>query len=367
MKNYECWMRQALKLARRGLGRTSPNPAVGAVVLREDFPKPKVVGEGFHKKAGGPHAEVIALNKAGELSKGAVLFITLEPCCHYGKTPPCTDAIIKAGISKVVIATPDPNPLVNGKGIAKLKESGIYVIVGVCEKEANLLNEAFLKFIATGYPFVALKWAMTLDGKIATHIGDSKWISGEKARFIVHKLRNQYDAVMVGINTVIKDDPLLTSRISGGRNPARIIIDPKGVIPIDKKVVSSPLLAPTILVTCVEIEINKKKILEERGIEILIIPLKNDRPSISSLLHYLGKKNILSVIVEGGSGINALVLEEDAADKVYAFIAPKIVGGKDAKTPIEGSGISFMKDAWNLNRVVWQRVGDDLFIRGYFK
>lgn len=365
--NNEYWMKRALSLAKHGLGRTSPNPCVGAIVVAENNGNPIVIGEGFHEKAGEAHAEVIALNNAGSSAKGADLYVTLEPCCHYGKTPPCVDAIINAGISKVFVATPDPNPLVNWNGIAKLKEAGIQVNIGVCENEAVELNEAFFKFIAVGLPFVSLKWGMTLDGKIATKDGDSKWITGERSRRIVHQLRNQYDAIMVGVKTVMKDDPSLTSRIRGGRNPKRIVLDPDCLIKDDRKIFKTPLEAQTLVVCCKEPDQKIRETLESRGVEFVSVLSNEDgRPAMEPLLRYLGSVDIMSVLVEGGGGVNAWMLEDGVADKLYAFISPKIVGGKDAKTPVEGVGVSFLKDALILTRTDWRKVGDDILVEGYF-
>lgn len=367
MNNNERWMKRALSLAKRGLGRTSPNPCVGAVIVEESNGVPVVAGEGFHEKAGFAHAEVVALEKAGNRAKGAALYVTLEPCCHYGKTPPCIDKIINAGVSKVFIATPDPNPIVNWHGISKLKEAGIQVNVGVCENEAVELNEAFFKFISVGLPFVALKWGMTLDGKIATVSGDSRWITGERSRRIVHQLRNQYDAVMVGARTVMKDDPLLTSRIRGGRNPKRIILDPDCLVTDDRKIFQAPLEAPTLIVYCKEPEQELRESLESRGVEFInVLSNENGRPEIEPLLRYLGSVGIMSVLVEGGGGVNAWMLEDGSPDKVYAFISPKIVGGKEAKTPVEGAGAPFVKDALNLVRTEFKKVGDDILVKGYF-
>lgn len=360
-------MKQALRLARRGAGRTAPNPSVGAVIVREERSAQRVVGEGFHKKAGGAHAEITALEEARESAKGAVLYITLEPCSHHGKTPPCTDAIIKAGISKVIVAMLDPNPIVNGQGIARLKEAGISVTLGVCEEEARELNEGFIKLIATGLPFVSLKWAMTLDGKIATTKGDSKWISGNKARRFVHELRNSYDAVMVGIKTVLKDNPELTCRIRGGRNPRRIILDPDGVIPVDVNLVAPPISAPTLIVSCKEFPHETVKILEERGVEFLMVSSKAGRPDILPIMQYLGRTGVASVLVEGGGGVNAWMLEDGVADKVYAFIAAKIVGGKEAVTPVEGIGVSEVNNALVLHNTEWQKIGEDMLVKGYIK
>lgn len=359
----DIFMRRALHLAERARGRTSPNPLVGAVVVRDG----QVVGEGYHRKAGTPHAEVHALNQAGAMAKGATLYVTLEPCAHYGRTPPCAEAIVKAGIRKVVAAMTDPNPKVAGKGLEYLKKHGVEVVNGFMEDEARQLNEAFLKYITTGMPYVVLKMAMSLDGKIATFTGDSKWITGQEAREFVHCLRDSHDAILVGIGTVLADNPRLTTRLPGGsgRDPIRIILDSKLRIPLDSQVLKSRSNAQTIIATTEQYDPAKKKLLEQMGALVLVLPATNGRVDLTKLLQALAAREITSILVEGGSSVNASFIETGLVDKVYAFIAPKIIGGTEALGPVGGKGVARVETAVPVQSMKVTLIGDDVLICGY--
>lgn len=358
----ETYMKQALELAAQGLGRTSPNPAVGSVIVAGD----NIVGRGWHQAAGTPHAEVHALAQAGELARNATLYVTLEPCCHHGRTGPCTDAIIAAGVKRVVVAMTDPNPLVRGQGIQKLRRHGIEVREGVCAGAAAQLNEVFIKWIATGLPFCVSKTAMTLDGKIATHTGHSKWITSEPAREYVHGLRNLYDAILVGIGTVLADDPSLTTRLpGGGRNPIRVVADSTGRIPLNAKLLCDRE-APVIIAVGPEVPEEKLAALQAKGAEVLKLPLTAGRGiSLRHLFVELGRRNITSVLLEGGAEVNASALAENVVDKIHWFIAPKIIGGKTAPGPIGGVGLSDIGQAGVLEELQIKNVGRDILITAY--
>lgn len=357
---HEEYMRHALAIARYGEGRTSPNPMVGAIVVQDG----RVVGQGWHRKAGTPHAEVHALRQAGDLAQNATLYVTLEPCMHFGRTPPCSQTIIDAGICCVVVAMIDPNPLVAGKGIAQLRQAGVEVVEGVLEKEARALNAVFIKWITTGFPYIVMKTAMTLDGKIATAIGESRWITGAAAREEVHKMRDIYDGILVGIGTVLSDDPSLTTRLSnGGRNPVRIIVDSMARTPLCAKVVTDGL-APTLLAVTSEAPVEKLESLKAVGVEILVIN-DGDRVDLKMLFAALGARKISSILVEGGSTINGTLIGEKLPDKFHFFIAPKLIGGKEAPSPIGGNGIVQLKDALLLDDITIQTAGDDLWVCGY--
>ena len=306
-------MREALRIAAYASGRTTPNPLVGAVIVKDN----RIVGQGWHRKAGTEHAEIHALHQAGELAKGADIYVTLEPCSHYGKTPPCCQAIIKAGIKKVIVAMTDPNPLVAGNGLKELKAAGIEVVEGVCRDEAEKLNEVFLKWIVHKMPFIVVKTAMTLDGKIATVSGDSKWITNEKSRKFVHQLRDLYDGILIGIGTVLADNPTLTTRLDHlGKNPVRIIVDSKARIPLDSIVITDKS-AHTILAVTERASQEKIAALLQVGIEVIVTKEKADRVDLSDLLKILAEKNICSILVEGGSRINYSFFVEHLVDKVH--------------------------------------------------
>lgn len=363
--DHRTFMARALELAAQAKGRTSPNPMVGALVVKDG----RVLAAGYHQKAGTPHAEVIALEQAGPAARGATLYVTLEPCSHFGRTPPCVNKIIAAGIKEVVVAMVDPNPQVNGRGIKMLREAGIKVTVGVLQKEAEKLNEAFIKYITTRRPFVALKWAMTLDGKIATVTGDAKWISNSVSRAYVHRLRDEYDAILVGINTVLRDNPSLTTRLAGkkGKDPLRIILDSSLRVPLDANVVNLESPAPTII--CCAAKADKEKIsrLEEKGVIIWQLPGSAGRLDLNSLLDRLGEREVTSLLVEGGGTVIESFLRQRLTDKLYCFIAPKIVGGELAKTPVEGEGVQSMAEAYQLTELNFENMAGDLLVTGYFR
>ena len=359
----EIYMREALRIAAYASGRTTPNPLVGAVIVKDN----RIVGQGWHRKAGTEHAEIHALHQAGELAKGADIYVTLEPCSHYGKTPPCCQAIIKARIKKVIVAMTDPNPLVAGNGLKELKAAGIEVVEGVCRDEAEKLNEVFLKWIVHKMPFIVVKTAMTLDGKIATVSGDSKWITNEKSRKFVHQLRDLYDGILIGIGTVLADNPTLTTRLDHlGKNPVRIIVDSKARIPLDSIVITDKS-AHTILAVTERASQEKIAALLQVGIEVIVTKEKADRVDLSDLLKILAEKNICSILVEGGSRINYSFFVEHLVDKVHCFIAPKIIGGTDAASPVGGKGTFYMKDAYQLNDITTERFDEDILITGYVR
>lgn len=347
------YMRRAISLASLGEGRVNPNPLVGAVIVKNG----KVIGEGYHEQYGGPHAEVNAFNHATEDVTGATMYVTLEPCAHYGKTPPCALKIIEKKIKKVIIAKTDPNPLVNMKGIELLKNAGVEVEYGLLSEEVEIQNEIFLKYIQTKTPFVALKYAMTLDGKIATATHDSRWITNEKSRSYVHQLRNRYMAIMVGVNTIIADDPHLDTRLDKpGRNPIRIIIDPHLRIPRDAYVIKTAKTQTTILISYQEDER-----LKALGVKFIVLQSPLD---LKELMRRLGEEKIDSLLIEGGAFTHAQALEQGIVDKVYAFIAPKLIGGVDALSPIGGTGIQLMKDAYRLKDIRYQTFDEDILIEG---
>lgn len=355
------FMRLALELAEKARGRTSPNPLVGAVIVKDG----KIIGTGYHKKAGTPHAEVHALAEARDMAKGADLYVTLEPCNHYGRTPPCTEAIIKAGIRRVFVAMQDPNPLVCGKGITRLRSQGIEVYEGIMEEEAQRQNEVFLKYIKAKIPFVALKTAISLDGKIATESGQSQWITGEEARLHVHILRNIYDAIIVGIGTVKADNPSLTCRLpdNQGRDPVRIIIDSKLSISPDARILHLNSPSPTIIATTSQAPPERVKEIEKMA-NVMIV---NDGPFVSlpDLLRILGEKEITSVLVEGGGQINGTFLREQLVDKYYFYVSPRIIGGINAPGPFQGDGIKELNKSVDLTNLTLDHLGNDLLITGY--
>ncbi|MCY6484885.1 bifunctional diaminohydroxyphosphoribosylaminopyrimidine deaminase/5-amino-6-(5-phosphoribosylamino)uracil reductase RibD [Clostridium aestuarii] len=356
------YMKKAIELAKKGAGYTSPNPLVGAVIVKDD----KIIAEGYHQFYGGPHAEVNALNNAVEDIDGAVMYVTLEPCSHYGKTPPCANTIAKTGIKKVVVGMKDPNPIVAGRGIKILEESGIEVISGVLENEVKEINEIFIKYITTKTPFCLLKTAMTLDGKIATHNGDSKWITNEKSRKYVHQIRNRVSAIMVGIGTVLQDNPKLTTRLEEkeSSDPTRVIVDSRGRIPLDCNVLNVDSEAQTIVVVTELADKDKINSIKEKGADVIITPSKDNRVNLAYLMKELGKRDIDSVLLEGGSTLNYSALKENIVDKVISFIAPKIIGGEQAKTPVGGNGIDYMKDAITLENIKILRFEEDIMIEG---
>ena len=361
----EEYMRRALELAKLGEGYTSPNPMVGCVVVKDG----RIISEGYHECYGEYHAERNALTRCTEDTEGADLYVTLEPCCHYGKTPPCTEIIIEKKIGRVFVGSMDSNPLVAGKGVQILRDHGIEVETGILEEECKKLNEVFYHYIQKKTPFVVMKYAMTLDGKIACATGDSKWVTGEEARRQVHEMRGRYKGIMAGIGTVLADDPMLNCRVKGGVDPIRIICDSQLRIPMESQIVRTASEIPTI-VACehTELESEKKQkkaeALREAGIQI--IPTKGAHGvNLSELMKILGEQKIDSILLEGGGTLNASALEDGIVNKVYAYIAGKIIGGMDARSPVEGIGVEKMKDAIQLTNIEITRIGDDFCISGY--
>jgi diaminohydroxyphosphoribosylaminopyrimidine deaminase/5-amino-6-(5-phosphoribosylamino)uracil reductase len=358
------YMAQALSLARLALGQVSPNPAVGAVVVKDG----EVVGQGYTHPPGLDHAEIVALKQAGERARGGVMYVTLEPCCHHGRTPPCTQAIITAGIAEVHLATLDVNPVVLGWGKEELEGAGIKVYVGEYEAEAKQINEAYAKFITEGIPFVTVKFAMSLDGKIATRSGDSRWISGELARKRVHSLRYTADAVMAGVNTVLVDDPRLTARCcgSGGmlrKQPTRVIVDSKGRTPLNARVFSEP--GKAILALGRLANAKEKESLTQIGVELLELPSPEGRVDLEGLLRLLGERQVTSVLVEGGGILLGSLFDGGLVDKVIAFIAPIIIGGWKAVTAVAGWGVDRVADSLKIERLSVERLDQDLMVSGY--
>ncbi len=357
------FMKTALALAEKGRGYTSPNPMVGAVVVKDG----RIVGKGWHQVAGGPHAEVFALDDAGPLALGSTLYVTLEPCNHQGRTPPCTEKIIASGIKRVVMAMKDPNPDVVGGGAERLFDHGIEVVLGVCEKEARRLNEVFIKYVTTKLPFVSLKLAATLDGRIATRTGDSKWVTGESARKFVHELRHRADAIMVGIDTIKKDDPALTARLEDrkGMDPIRIVLDTGLSIPENAKVLQTGSASATILVTGNSAPQEKQNQLEKKGIRVIRAGLKKGRIDLKRLMPLLGNMGITSLLIEGGSGVAGSALQDGIVDKVYFFYAPKILGGDDGAPLCRGKGAKWMNQCIPVENICVHRFDDDVMIEGY--
>jgi len=354
------FMRTACRLALKAAGRTSPNPMVGAVLTRDG----RIIATGYHKAAGTDHAEIVALKRAGKKARGATLFINLEPCSHFGRTPPCTRALIAAGVKTVVAGMRDPNPLVAGRGFRELKRAGITVRCGLLEDECRALNEAFVKYITRGLPFVTLKLAASLDGRIATASGDSHWISGEISRRAVHQLRDKVDAVLVGSGTVIADDPLLTCRIRGGRNPQRIVLDGRLRISPAARLLRQPDPEKTLIVTSLRAPARRAHRLAARGARILRVAQRNGKLSWRAVLKQLAALGVQSVLIEGGAVTAASALKEQAIDKILLFYAPKIIGG-DGRVMIDSLGVKSLKKALRLRRLEIARSGDDIMVSGY--
>jgi diaminohydroxyphosphoribosylaminopyrimidine deaminase/5-amino-6-(5-phosphoribosylamino)uracil reductase len=359
MSDHMFYMNIALQNARSMKGQTDPNPLVGSVVVNDN----RIVGIGAHLKAGEPHAEIHALRMAGEKARGGTIYVTLEPCSHHGRTGPCAEVIVQAGIKKVVVATLDPNPLVSGRGIGILEAAGIEVTVGVCEQESQKMNEVFNKYIVSKLPFVTLKSATTLDGKIATFTSDSKWITSEEARHDVHKLRNEHGAILVGVNTIIKDNPELTTRIPNGRNPVRVILDSTLKVPLEARVITDGQ-APTWIFTSNQYSVETKQRLEEMGIKVFVTNGAS-KVDLQETLAILGEQFISSLLIEGGGEVNASFIENHLVDKLVLYIAPKVIGGKNSPTFLEGSGIEMMKDAVEFTDIEFEKVGIDFKFIGY--
>ena len=358
-------MKRALDLARRGKGRTSPNPLVGAVIVKAG----QVVGEGYHQKAGTPHAEIHALNIAGANAKGATLYTNLEPCCHWGRTPPCTEAVIQANIAQVYIAEVDPNPNVAGKGIRQLQAAGITVHVGLCAEEAARLNEIHTKYIQTGKPFVILKTAMSLDGKIATASGESQWITAEGSRQCGHEIRDTVDAILVGIGTVIRDNPALTTRLRhrAGQDAIRIVLDSRGRTSTKARIFNPESSAGVIVAVTPDAPPQNIEALRTAGAEVIIVPEVHGKVSFKHLMEVLGEREITSVLIEGGGEINASAVAAGVVDKVMCFVAPKLIGGRKAPGPIGGDGVPSLRDVPRLQRISITPISDseDFLIEGY--
>lgn len=353
------YMKAALKLAQKGCGYTSPNPMVGAVIVKDN----RIIGQGYHERYGDLHAERNALASCTESPAGATIYVTLEPCCHHGKQPPCTDAILESGITRVVVGSGDPNPVVAGKGIEILRQHGIEVVEHVLEEECLQLNEVFFHYIQTKRPFVVMKYAMTMDGKIAAYTGASKWVTGEQARQHVQQQRHKYSAIMVGVNTVLMDDPLLTCRIEHGKNPVRIICDSHLRTPLTSQIVQTASDVPTILATlCTDDK--HKKIYEDKGCRVLTVPESKDgHVDLSTLMTMLGSQyNIDSILLEGGATLNWAALQSGIVKKVQAYIAPKLFGGATAKTPVSGQGFASPAEAVLLSNSKITQLGDDFLI-----
>ena len=366
----EKYMRRAIELAKKGSGHVNPNPLVGAVIVRDG----EIIGEGYHECYGQLHAERNAIanaKKRGNSLEGSTIYVTLEPCCHYGKTPPCTEAIIEEKIARVVVGSDDPNPLVSGKGFQMLREKGIEVIPHFLKEECDAINHVFFHYIRTGTPYVAMKYAMTMDGKIACYTGDSKWVTGEESRAHVQTLRNHYKGIMAGIGTVLADDPMLNCRIEGGRDPIRIIADSHLRIPIDSQLVRTAGQQPLIVACLPDADEEKAAQLQEKGVEVLRIPgvttadITEEQKEVISLpvlMKELGARKIDGILLEGGGQLNESALQAGIVDRIYCYIAPKIFGGAQAKTPVEGQGLTRAADAWQFNRIGMQEFGQDILL-----
>ena len=366
----EKYMRRAIELAKKGSGHVNPNPLVGAVIVRDG----EIIGEGYHECYGQLHAERNAIanaKKRGNSLEGSTIYVTLEPCCHYGKTPPCTEAIIEEKIARVVVGSDDPNPLVSGKGFQMLREKGIEVIPHFLKEECDAMNHVFFHYIRTGTPYVVMKYAMTMDGKIACYTGDSKWVTGEESRAHVQTLRNHYKGIMAGIGTVLADDPMLNCRIEGGRDPIRIIADSHLRIPMDSQLVRTAGQQPLIVACLPDADEEKAAQLQEKGVEVLRIPgvttadITEEQKEVISLpvlMKELGARKIDGILLEGGGQLNESALQAGIVDRIYCYIAPKIFGGAQAKTPVEGQGLTRAADAWQFNRIGMQEFGQDILL-----
>lgn len=363
LESDEKFMKLALSLAEKGRGYVNPNPLVGAVIVKDG----KVIGEGYHTAFGKPHAEIEAINSATEDIKGATMYVTLEPCCHQGKTPPCTEAIIKNQLARVVVATTDPNPLVSGSGIAKLKQSNIEITVGVLQELAKIQNEVFIHYMTTNLPFTILKYAMSLDGKIACHTGDSKWITSEKSRTDVHRLRSSVSAVVTGIGTILSDDASLNVRLidSKGKEPHRIVVDSAARISLDAKILNLDSKSDTYIAVTEAASDEKLRKLEDYGAKIIMTKSKDGKVDLEELWKELGFLGMDSILIEAGEQLNAALLEAKLVNKIRAYIAPKIIGGTNAKSPIGGYGASSMSEVINLKYMNVTQIENDFVVEGY--
>jgi len=358
------YMEMAYSLAEKARGQTSPNPCVGAVITLRD----KIVGWGYHQEAGQPHAEIIALERAGKRAEGATLYLTLEPCVHWGKTPPCVDRLVKVGLKKAIISSLDPNPLVYQKGAARLKEAGIEVATGVLAEKNELLNEAYNKYITSKIPFVCLKVAMSLDGKIASSSGDSHWISSEESRNFVQHLRAEYEALMVGVNTVLRDNPLLNVRLPGlaKRKLVRVILDSRLRFPLEAKMLERAEDGRIIIFSGQEAPFHKIEALKQKGAEVIQVYSDHGLIDLKAVLKELGQREISSVLVEGGAQVLTSFIEQKLADKGFFFISPKLVGGEKSLTPFEGPGMSSVAEAMELRNIRHFSLKNDIILEGYF-
>lgn len=350
------YMALALDLARKGAGWTSPNPMVGAVLVKQG----RIIGQGYHARWGDLHAERAALAACREDPAGSTLYVTLEPCCHQGKQPPCTQAILEAGITRVVVGSGDPNPLVAGQGLAQLRAQGVQVTEGVLAEECRALNHVFFHYIQTGRPYVVLKYAMTLDGKLAAYTGASQWITGEEARQRVHQDRHRYTAIMAGVGTVLTDDPLLTCRMEGGKNPVRIICDTHLRTPLESRIVRTAREVPTILAVCGQRD--RYAPYEAAGCRVWDLPCRAGHVDLETLMERLGAEQIDSVLLEGGGTLNWAALESDIVQRVQAYIAPKLFGGADAKSPVAGVGVELPAQAVGLQNTTVTQIGPDFLL-----
>ncbi len=353
------WMTMALAEAEKGRGSVEPNPMVGAVVVRQG----RVVGRGHHARFGGPHAEVMALQDAGEAAQGATLYVTLEPCCHHGKTPPCTDAILAAGLARVVAAIRDPFPRVDGGGLAILRSAGVPVELGLGSAAAAALNAPYLKRVATGLPYVTAKWAMTLDGKTAVASGQSQWISSPESRALVHQLRGRMDAILVGIRTALADDPLLTVRPAGPRTPLRIVMDSRALLPPESRLAQTAHDVPLLVAVSEQAPVDRCLGLKEQGCEVVMFPGSPNVP-VKDLLIELGNREMTNLLVEGGGRIVGSFLDGGHIDEVHAYIAPILEGGDHPHSPARGRGTLSMSDAIRLQDVMYREIGGDLRVQG---
>lgn len=361
----ETWMRHALELAQRGLGKVEPNPAVGAVVVDDAG---NLISVGWHETFGGPHAEIHALAAAGTAARGATLFVTLEPCCHFGKTPPCSKAVISAGIRRVYIATPDPAPYVNGGGIAELREAGVDVDVGLLQFEAARLIAPFVHLTKNRRPWIHAKWAMTLDGKIATRTGHSQWITNEASRAVVHQLRGRMDAILIGIGTALADDPLLTARPAGVRTAARIVLDSKARLPLESQLVRTAREARVIAITAETAPDDRRQRLQDAGVEVLNFECGADgHPDIFGLSDELGRRKLTNVLLEGGSRVLGSYFDAGLINEVHVFIAPKLVGGHLATSVISGRGLDRIPDHSMLDHPETAFLDGDIYVHGPLK
>ena len=363
--SHKIFMSQALKLAELGLGYTSPNPAVGAVIVKNG----RIIGSGYHQQVGAPHAEVEALRQAGSLARGGTMYVTLEPCNHYGRTPPCTEAIIQAGIQTVYYATPDPNPDVAGCGHQRLIDAGIAVHQGPLADEAYELNRFFMHYVAAKRPYLIAKFASSLDGKIATYTGDSQWITGTEARQKGHYLRHICDAILIGAGTAIADDPRLTTRLPTNKapsHPIRILLDSRGRVPLSSHLFDQTLPGQTIVATTQQMEKAHRRILEIRGVETIELPCTNrNQVDLYTLMTELGQRKIMSVLVEGGGQVLASFFNAGLINEVWSFVAPLIIGGEGAPSPVRGQGVATLADAFYLQNHRIEQVGKDVLIRGF--